>query len=408
MDFDKADNAEDLDNEKLQLICKAYDIRLRSSQRVVDGINSMDYSKLKILCKYNNKFSYKGIEELLSDESIVNHINDYDDEMFSSMLNDAPSERNILEILKGEEVCNTNNEFESSGNEKNEEDYGYYDNFDYEEDEKNDPNNFAKEALGNKGINEKRVDDVQFYNDADVEIPPKNQNDIRNIRLIQWMIVESDGKLSEQNVTELLKDQSSIDRINSIGDKKLQLILKSNKFSGENIMELLGNQKVVEYLCFIDYEKFELIHNSDKFNSSNYTSSSYKIIRLLENQQVVEHINFIDYEKLKFILCNDKLLFSDIVRLLKNQEVVENIISFNIKKFRLIFYRDNLNYVDTIELLGNQEVVNRIGFTPFEELKSMCSHSSLSDIIKLLEDKNGPSNVLSGTRKEKMQVSYIS
>ncbi|WP_341815990.1 hypothetical protein [Wolbachia endosymbiont (group B) of Idaea biselata] len=183
MDFDKADNAEDLDNEKLQLICKAYDIRLRSSQRVVDGINSMDYSKLKILCKYNNKFSYKGIEELLSDESIVNHINDYDDEMFSSMLNDAPSERNILEILKGEEVCNTNNEFESSGNEKNEEDYGYYDNFDYEEDEKNDPNNFAKEALGNKGINEKRVDDVQFYNDADVEIPPKNQNDIRNIRL---------------------------------------------------------------------------------------------------------------------------------------------------------------------------------------------------------------------------------
>lgn len=129
MDFDKADNAEDLDNEKLQLICKAYDIRLRSSQRVVDGINSMDYSKLKILCKYNNKFSYKGIEELLSDESIVNHINDYDDEMFRSMLNDAPSEHNILEILKGEEV-------RSSDGEENEEDYGYCDNFDYEEDEK--------------------------------------------------------------------------------------------------------------------------------------------------------------------------------------------------------------------------------------------------------------------------------
>ncbi|BET36108.1 MULTISPECIES: hypothetical protein [Wolbachia] len=405
MDFDKAGNAEDLDNEKLQLICKAYNRRLLSSQRVVDGINSMNYSKLKILCKYNNKFSYKGIEELLSDKEIVDNINDYDDEMFRSMINHATSEHNILEILKGGEVCNTNNEFESSDSEENEEDYGYYD---YEEDEKNDPNNFAKEALGNKGINEKHVDDVQFCNDADVGIPPKNQNDIRNIRLIQWMIVESDGKLSEQNVTELLKDQSSIDRINSIGDKKLQLILKSNKFSGENIMELLGNQKVVEYLCFIDYEKFELIHNSDKFNSSNYTSSSYKIIRLLENQQVVEHINFIDYEKLKFILCNDKFLFSDIVRLLKNQEVVENIISFNIKKFRLIFYRDNLNYVDTIELLGNQKVVNGIGFTPFEELKSMCSHSSLSDIIKLLEDKNGPSNVLSGTRKEKMQVSYIS
>lgn len=185
-------------------------------------------------------------------------------------------------------------------------------------------------------------------------------------------------------------------------------MLKSNKFSGENIMELLENQKVVEHLSSIDDEKFELIHNSDKFNSSNYTSSSHKIIRLLENQEVVENISFIDYEKLQFILCNDKLLFSDIIRLLKNQEVVENIISFNIEKFRLIFYSDKLNCVDTIELLENQEVVNRIGFTPFEELKSMCSHSSLSDIIKLLEDKNGPSNVLSGTRKEKIQVSYIS
>lgn len=129
MAFDKADNAEDLDNEKLQLICKPHDIRLRSSQRVVDGINSMDYSKLKILCKYHNKFSHKGIEELLSDESIINHINDYDDEMFRSMLNDAPSEHNILEILKGEEV-------RSSDGEENEEDYGYCDNFDYEEDEK--------------------------------------------------------------------------------------------------------------------------------------------------------------------------------------------------------------------------------------------------------------------------------
>ncbi|QJT94852.1 hypothetical protein HGO48_05870 [Wolbachia endosymbiont of Diaphorina citri] len=369
MDFDKAGNAEDLGNEKLQLICKAYGIELLSDQRVVDGINSMDKSKIKILCKFNKKFSCEDIKELLLNKEIVNNINGCDDEMFRSMLNDEPSREKILEILKGEEFCNTNNEFESSDSEENGEDYGYYDNFDYEEDEKNDPNSFAKEALGNKGINEKHVDDVQSCNDADVGIPLENQNAIRNIRFIQWMIVECDGKLSEQNVTELLKDSSSIDRINSIGDKKLQLILKSDKFSGENIIELLGNQRVVEYLCFIDYEKFELIHNSDKFNSSNYTSSSYKIIRLLENQQVVENINFIDYEKLKFILCNDKFLFSDIVKLLKNQEVVENIISFNIKK---------------------------------------CSHSSLSDIIKLLEDKNGPSNVLSGTREEKMQVSYIS
>ncbi|MFL3877343.1 hypothetical protein [Wolbachia endosymbiont of Trichogramma kaykai] len=79
---------------------KTYNRELLSNQRVVDGINSMDYSKLKILCKYHNKFSHKGIEELLLDESIVNHINDYDDEMFRSMLNDAPAEHNILEILK--------------------------------------------------------------------------------------------------------------------------------------------------------------------------------------------------------------------------------------------------------------------------------------------------------------------
>lgn len=88
-------------------------------------------------------------------------------------------------------------------------------------------------------------------------IPLQNQNAIRNIRFIQWMIVESDGKLSEQNVTELLKDSSSIDRINSLDDKKLQLILKSDKFSGENIIELLGNQRVVEYLYFVDYEKLQ-------------------------------------------------------------------------------------------------------------------------------------------------------
>ncbi|WP_241654119.1 hypothetical protein [Wolbachia endosymbiont of Laodelphax striatellus] len=353
MDFDKAGNSEDLDNEKLQLICKAYN------------------------------------RELLSNKETVDNINNYDDEMFRSMLKDAPSREKILEILKGGEVCNINNEFESSDSEENEKDYGYYDNSDYEEDEKNDPNSFAKEALGNKGINEKHVDDVQFCNDADVGIPLENQNAIRNIRFIQWMIVESDGKLSEQNVTELLKDSSSIDRINSLDDKKLQLILKSDKFSGENIIELLGNQRVVEYLYFIDYEKFELIHNSDKFNSSKYASSSHKVIRLLENQELVKHINFIDYEKLQFILCNDKFLLSDIIILLKNQEVVENIISFNIEKFRLIFYSDKLNCVDTIELLENQKIVDCIDSIALKKLELIFNNGNFSfkNIIKTLKDQ---------------------
>lgn len=92
----------------------------------------MNYSKLKILCKYNNKFSYKGIEELLSDKEIVDNINDYDDEMFRSMINHATGAQ-YSRNTKGGEVCNTNNEFESSDSEENEEDYGYYD---YEEDEK--------------------------------------------------------------------------------------------------------------------------------------------------------------------------------------------------------------------------------------------------------------------------------
>jgi len=260
MDFDKADNAEDLDNKKLQLICKAYDIRLRSSQRVVDGINSMNYSKLEILCKYNNKFSYKGIEELLSDESIVNHINDYDDEMFSSMLNDAPSERNILEILKGEEVCNTNNEFESSDNEKNEEDYGYYDNFDYEEDEKNDPNNFAKEALGNKGINEKRVDDVQFY----------------------------------------------------INEEILKCIFESGKFSDEDITKLLENKEILERINSVAPERFQLILNRIKFGTS--------IIGLLESQNAARNIDLIDKETLKYIIENDKFSLKDIIKITGRSE----------------------------------------------------------------------------------------
>lgn len=53
MAFDKVGNSEDLDNEKLQLICKAYSGELLSNQRIVDSINSMDLSKLKVLCKYS-------------------------------------------------------------------------------------------------------------------------------------------------------------------------------------------------------------------------------------------------------------------------------------------------------------------------------------------------------------------
>ncbi|MBR9983876.1 MAG: hypothetical protein KFE24_05750 [Wolbachia endosymbiont of Homalodisca vitripennis] len=53
MAFDKVGNSEDLDNEKLQLICKSYSGELLSNQRIVDSINSMDYSKLKVLCKYS-------------------------------------------------------------------------------------------------------------------------------------------------------------------------------------------------------------------------------------------------------------------------------------------------------------------------------------------------------------------
>ena len=138
MDSDKAGSSKDLGNEKFQRICKLYNGKLLPTQRVVDGINLMDYSKLKILCKYNNKLSCEDIEELLSNKEAVDNINNYDDEMFRSILNDTPSGRNILEILKGGEVCNTNNEFESSDSEEDEEDYGYCDNFDYEEDEKND------------------------------------------------------------------------------------------------------------------------------------------------------------------------------------------------------------------------------------------------------------------------------
>ncbi|WP_353287742.1 hypothetical protein [Wolbachia endosymbiont (group B) of Gerris lacustris] len=397
MDFDKAGNAEDLDNKKLQLICNAYNRRLLSSQRVVDGINSMDYSKLKILCKYNNKFSYKGIEELLSDESIVNNIKDYDDEIFRSMLNDAPSEHNILEILKGGEVCNTNNEFESSDSE---EDKDLSDSFDCEESDE-------EMAMSSKSQSDSEEDKVKedilklqedpeiaknlsFIDDQTLKVICKkfSSSDIKALLENQAVVVnitDYNNKELEHvfNICGSLAIQNII-KVLSITPGKLRLIC--NKFSGEDIMELLGNQKVVEYLNFIDYKKFELIHNSDKFNSSKHASSSHKIIRLLENQKIVKHINFIDYEKLQFILCHNKFLLSDIIRLLKNQEVVENIISFNIEKFRLIFYRDELNCIDIIELLENQEVVNNIITHEIEKLKyvlDICNFL-IEDVTKLL------------------------
>lgn len=198
MDFDKADNAEDLDNEKLQLICKAYDIRLRSSQRVVDSINSMDYSKLKILCKYHNKFSHKGIEELLSDESIVNHINDYDDEMFRSMLNDAPLEHNMLEILKDGRVCNINNEFESSDSE---EDKDLSDSFDCEESDSEEGE--VKE-------------DILKLQQEDPEIA-KNLSFIDNQTL--KVICK---KFSPSNIKALLENQAVVVNITDYNNKELK------------------------------------------------------------------------------------------------------------------------------------------------------------------------------------------
>ncbi|WP_353287243.1 hypothetical protein [Wolbachia endosymbiont (group B) of Gerris lacustris] len=191
----------------------------------------MNYSKLEIICRYNSKFSYKGIEELLSDEDIVDSINNYDDELFRSILSDATSERNILEVLK--DTCNSDYKLESSDDEENEEDYGYYDNFDCDEDEKTDTDDEKRKCI---------LGDSQFDNYAGVEIPIANKDTIASIRLVQRIMVES-GKLSDKHATELLKDQSLSDKVKSIGDKKLQLMLKSNKFSGEDIMKLLGNRE---------------------------------------------------------------------------------------------------------------------------------------------------------------------
>ncbi|WP_265014501.1 hypothetical protein [Wolbachia endosymbiont (group B) of Camptogramma bilineatum] len=360
MDFDKAGNAEDLDNEKLQLICKAYNRRLLSSQRVVDGINSMNYSKLKILCKYNNKFSYKGIEELLSDKEIVDNINDYDDEMFRSMINHATSEHNILEILKGGEVCNTNNEFESSDSEENEEDYGYYDNSDYEEDEKNDLNNFAKEALGNKGTNEKRIDDGQSH----------------NINHVIFIYMTNSKKFADKDFTKLYDNKEILERINSVTDERFELILSIDRFDGTSIIELLENQNAARNIDLIDKETLKYIIENDKFSLKD-------IIKLLENQEVVERINSVGPKKSKIILNSDK--FNDtsiIVELLKNKEVAENI---NLISEGLLKYI--VKSVRFSKVLKDREFIKLTNLIDSEKSKSVFRKFDHTIIIELLENQ---------------------
>ncbi|WP_108784028.1 ligand-binding sensor domain-containing protein [Wolbachia endosymbiont of Bemisia tabaci] len=371
MDSDKAGNAEDLDNKKLQLIYTACDRRLLSSQRVVDGINSMDYSKLKILCKYHNKFSYKGIEELLSDESIVNHINDYDDEIFRYMLNDAPSEHNILEILKGEEVRSS--EFDSSDGEENEEDYGYYDNFDYEEDEKNDPNNFAKEALGDKGTNEKRVDGVQFY---------LNEETLK-------CIFES-GKLSDEDVIKLLENKEILERINSIAPERFQLILNSGKFNGTSIIGLLESKNAARNIDLIDKETLKYIIENDKLSNKG-------IIKLLEDQEILERINSIAPERFQLILNSGK--FDDIniiVELLKNKKVAKNINLLSEELFEQIVKNNEFSSEHIIKALEDREFIKLIKLIDPGKSKIILNSDKFNDtsvIVELLKNKGIAENI---------------
>ncbi|WP_265041541.1 hypothetical protein [Wolbachia endosymbiont (group B) of Melanostoma mellinum] len=374
MDFDKAGNAEDLDNEKLQLICKAYNRELLSNQRVIDGINSMNYSKLKILCKYNNKFSYKGIEELLSDKEIVDNINDYDDEMLRSMINHATSEHNILEILKGGEVCNTNNEFESSDSEENEEDYGYYDNSDYEEDEKNDLNNFAKEALGNKGTNEKRVDDGQFH----------------NINHVIFIYMLKSNKFTDKDFTKLYDNKEILERINSVTDERFELILSSNKFDGTSIIELLENQNAARNIDLIDKETLKYIIENDKFSLKD-------IIKLLENQEVVERINSIGPKKSKIILNSGK--FDDIniiVELLKNKKVAKNINLLSEELFEQIVKNNEFSSEHIIKALEDREFIKLIKLIDPGKSKIILNSDKFNDtsvIVELLKNKGIAENI---------------
>ncbi|MCA7010917.1 hypothetical protein [Wolbachia endosymbiont of Tribolium confusum] len=456
MDFDKAGNSKDLNNEKLQLICKAYNRRLLSNQRVVDGINSMDDSKLKILCKYHNKFSHKGIEELLSDESIVNHINDYDDEMFRSMLNDATSEHNILEILKGGEICNTNNEFESSDSEEDKDLSDFFDCEESDSEEDKDLSDFfdCKESDSEEG---EVKEDILKLQQEDPEIA-KNLSFIDNqtLKVICKKFSPSDIKalLENQAVVVNITDYNNkelkhvfnicgslaiqnIIKVLSINPKKLRLICNKCNFS--DTRTLLENQNLVEGIDSLTLWKLELICNNKKFSSSD-------IKTLLENQEIVKRIGSSTSRESELIF--GKFSLQDIIKvleniapekseliferfspsntqtLLENQKIVYNISGYKTEELHLLFYSYELSPQSIIKalenitpeklrlicnksspsntqtLLENQEVVNGIGFTPLEELESMCSHSSLSDIIKLLKDKNGPSSVLSEARKE--------
>lgn len=375
MDFDKAGNAEDLYNEKLQLICKTYNRELLSNQRVIDGINSMDYSKLKILCKYHNKFSHKGIEELLSNKETVDNINDYDDEMFRSMLNDAPSGEKILEILEGGEVLNTNNEFESSDSEENEEDY---DNYDYEEDEKNDLNNFAKEALENKGTNEKRVDDGQFH----------------NINHVIFIYMLKSNKFTDKDFTKLYDNKEILERINSVTDERFELILSSNKFDGTSIIELLENQNAARNIDLIDKETLKYIIENDKFSLKD-------IIKLLENQEVVERINSIGPKKSKIILNSDK--FNDtsvIVELLKNQNTIENIELISEELLKYIFESDKFSSEHIIRILEDREFINLTNSIDSGKSKFVFRQFyHTSNVIELLKNQEVVERINSMNRK---------
>ncbi|UIP92889.1 hypothetical protein JSQ73_000685 [Wolbachia endosymbiont of Anopheles demeilloni] len=359
----------------------------------------MDYSKLKILCKYHNKFSHKGIEELLLDESIVNHINDDDDEMFRSMLNDAPAEHNILEILKGGKVCNINNEFESSGSEENEEDYGYYDNFDYEEDEKNDPNNFAKEALRNKGINEKHVDDAQFYlneeilkcvfessklSDEDVTKLLENKEILERINSVapeRFQLILNSGKFDDINIiVELLKNKKVAKNINLLSEELFEQIVKNNEFSSEHIIKALEDREFIKLIKLIDPGKSKIILNSDKFNDTNV------IVELLKNKGIAENINIISEELLKYIIKSDRFSSEYIIKVLKDREFVKLIDLIDPGKSKSVFRK--FDYTIIIELLKNQEVVERINSMNRKIFDLIFKYSDQGYIMNLLKDQS--------------------
>ncbi|WP_419215068.1 hypothetical protein [Wolbachia endosymbiont of Rhagoletis cingulata] len=363
MDSDKAGNAEDLDNEKLQLICKAYNRRLLSIQRVVDGINSMDYSKLKILCKYNNKFSCKGIEELLSNKEIVDNINDFDDDVFEVILNEG----GILEMLKDGKVCS--DEFDSSDDEGNEEDHEYYDNIDDKEDEKNDLNNFAKEALGNKGNdtdNENRVDDDQFYVFHGNQFCIVDGSQLYINEEILKFIFEI-GKFSNEDMTKLLENKKILERINSIDPKKFKIILNTDKFNDTSIIvELLKNPNTIENINLISEELLKYIVENDKFSS----------IKVLEDREFIKLINLIDPEKSKSVF-RQFYGTSIVIELLENQEVVKRINSMNRKIFDLIFRYPDQGYI--MNLLKDQSLFDQINSLDESKVSIMKSDYFFTD-----------------------------